>query len=293
MFFLLPTICVLALLTDRQAAPARRWTRLGVAPNGFTESPMPFIEGTVMEEMIYDCEPGFFHVTTNLASVLQEGRLLSRRELRKKGVSATGLGGGFCDEAADLVSVTYTLEAARRVEEGLILMARAAHGQVSSMEALGILQRLSSRILESIESEVEFYHEVKETGDAENLSSSMEGPFETAMNFDSDQKMLVQDIFNSKPGPALYKALQGYETFLADTWASLSGSKFTDNEDPVQLPVGFTQSATDFARIDLSKIAILKVAAREEAKVDWVPEEAEIRFKPEDICLVAVLEPRQ
>ena len=59
-------------------------------------------EGTEPDEWF----DGFYHVTTNLPEVMAWGALKSRRQL---GDNVPGLGGGFKNEAPDMVSLTHNL----------------------------------------------------------------------------------------------------------------------------------------------------------------------------------------
>ena len=87
---------------------------------------------------------GIFHVTTNLPAVLAAGRLRSRAELRRERIASAGLGGGFRDEAAHLISTGMTLNGSLRVMQAVRVMADAVHGRIDSQSALRELQCLSA-----------------------------------------------------------------------------------------------------------------------------------------------------
>jgi hypothetical protein len=260
--------------------------RRATVPAGFTVSPYTLVRGTVMEMVVdpqergrTDSGTGFFHVTTNLPAVLAEGRLRSRKELRAAGVKGAGLGGGIHDEAAHLISVGLTLDGAMRVMEATRLMADAVHGRIDSKSALAALNKSLVPALDLIDTAAEWLSE-EESGWEENRAVE---------RHDEEMATLTERVLAASPGPELYDALVRYERHIAHTLAGWEAEGYLDtSESPCSQPVGFTEPAHKFERVAPENIGLVQLAARRTARPDAVPGECELRFRPEDLVIVAV-----
>lgn len=261
-----------------------RFVKLNPVPAGFTTAPLSFVRGHVLEYAVTErgapsSDAGLFHVTTNLPAVLQEGRLRSRHELRQVGRQGAGLGGGLRDEARDKVSLGITLEGSLRVLEGTRMMARAVHGQVSAVEALGALQRFSAEALGQIE-DVIFWATEDPTSDEH----------EVAVQVEHELQRGAHDVLQATPGPDLYDALRRYESVLANAVSAWQENGWIESEG-CDATIGFTEPSHKFSRVDPENIGLVKLAVRRSAPKEFVTAECEIRVKPEDVVLVGVWRP--
>ena len=259
--------------------------RHATVPTGFTVSPYTLVRGTVLEMVVdpqergrADSGTGFFHVTTNLPAVLAEGRLRSRKELRAAGVQGAGLGGGIRDEAAHLISVGLTLDGAMRVMGATRLMADAVHGRIDSKTAMKALDKSLAPALDLIDSAADWMGEDPDRDE-----------FNVANGYDETKGTLEWDVLQATPGPELYTALTQYEEHIANTLLVWESEGYLDtDEHPCVQPVGFTEPAHKFERVLPENIGLVQLAARRTARPDPVPGECELRFRPEDLVIVAV-----
>ena len=228
-------------------------------------------------ESAIEAEPegaGLFHVTTNLPAVLADGRLRSRRELRKEGLRAVGLGGGPLNEADNKVSVGILKSGALRLYRGMRMMALAVHGRIQPADALAEMTKLSSGALDMI---------------AEALSTEYISD-EDVDHYESELALLEQDVLRTPPGPNLYDALRRYEWHIATTVWNWSDLALIPNEMEIcSGVVGFLEPSHTFERVRVEDIAVVVLAGREGAEVELVPHECELRFRSGDLALVGTL----
>ena len=270
-------------------APAGRFRKISPAPAGFGTSPLSFVRGTTLELAVDREDPdrdqpriGLFHVTTNLPAVLAEGRLRSRRELRAAGRQGAGLGGGLHDDASDRVSVGIKLDGALRVLRATRMMAQAVHGQIEAKEAFASMQSFSKSALDLLDRTVEWMVDVEDED---------EETFRAARSYEDELNRLTADALRATPGPDLYDALRRYETHLANTLSEWTGEGWVEwDEQMCGTTVGFTEPAHRFERVRPEAVGLVQLAALGMAWPDQIPEECELRFRPEDLALVGVWE---
>lgn len=266
-----------------RAAPA--WRTIARVPTGFTVSPLPFVKGYVLEQRVDPDStgrpgPGFglYHVTTNLPAVLTEGRLRSRRELRTAGKQGAGLGGGFRDQAPDRVSVAVDLDQAERIHGAIRTMAEAVHGRIGGAEAFERMKGHSDQALDAIDRAMDFLLDGDEGDESYQWAKRVE-----------DELVRAGQEARTATGPELYEALRRYETTIVDTVAEWTSEGWiSDDELLCGTTVGFTEPAHKFARVLPENVGLLHLAARRGADVDFVNEECELRFRPEDLAVTGV-----
>jgi hypothetical protein len=115
---------------------------------------------------------------------------------------------------------------------------------------------------------------------------------ERAETFEEQISYLTDKILSSEPGPGLYEDLRRYELTLSDTisdWAN--EGRISYDELVCGMTIGFTDSALKFQHVNPENLGILRLAARRGARVDFVNEECEIRFRPEDVVITGVYRP--
>lgn len=292
-----------------RGAPNRaggRFRRVPV-PAGFTISPFSFVRGYVLQEVVDPdergrAEPGtgFFHVTTNLPAVLADrdrdhplGRLRSRRELRAMGRHGAGLGGGGADVMADRVSVGLTLASAQRVLRGMQLMARAVHGQIEPDAAMEEMLDLTEGTRHILESAMDWMGD-DEDEESETVVAARDFERELKSDEISARRAYARaKSLGANPGHVLYESLAGYEETLVNTLGEwISNSWISDDEMTCQAPVGFTEPAERFARVHAENLGLLQLAGRKGAAPEFVNNECELRFRPEDLRVVGVWEER-
>lgn len=291
------------------AVPARgsrntvSFRMLREVPPGYTVASWPFVQGTVLEDAVTeidedegeepDKDDRLYHVTSAASKVLAS-RIKSRQQLRTQGASFAGLGGGPEDEAADLVSVTVTLDRAIRVRDAMRVMVRAAKNQILASDALIAAMRWNG--FPSSLQALAVYDTTPEEDEDEGTSAYMEaiasfqlqilspddevyaGPLETRQQWIDFVLNNKESIDKNDP----YFAVQRFEKVLFDL-----GDLFPDTFEVCAPGIGFLMKKQDMAKIDESEVKILLVAARGEPK-DMVPSECELRFRPDQLVVVGV-----
>ena len=257
------------------------------AKPGFTASPLPFVRGYVLEEVVdphgtgrASDDSGLYHVTTNLPAVLAHGSLLSRRQLRELGASSAGLGGGIRDQAVDMVSVGVSLSRALALLTGVRLMSDVVHGRVGNQDAFEMFQALNADVLDLLDEFASYYGPDEWAGEVDDPE-----PMEVA-DFRVNRKRDEDDILVAERGPELYRALTRWEGWIAHYWARWSENGWIESPSCVS-PIGFTEPAHKFERVRTENVGLLKLAAKRGARVDMVNNECELRFRPEDLQIVA------
>ena len=213
-------------------------------------------EGVEKEEFL----DGFFHVTTNLPSVLHWGALKSRRQLG----DVPGLGGGAADEASNKVSLTYNFGKAQRIYDGLIFASNVIHNRVKASEIFDWMLREHG------------YDEIPP--DAYMALEKYKVP--KAILLDEDHVGLETALdARIKGGKRKYEFLTDIEDAMRDA------GRNSENPELLQNIVGFTSDPATFAAINPANIAILKMQVRKGAPFEHVSNELELRFSPDDVRL--------
>ena len=302
---------------------SRRGSRSLRPPEGFSVSSFEAVRGTVLEDGLEEwldeeAEPGelpdpeerLYHVTTAADRVLTQG-LKSRIALQAQRGSnrSFGLGGGVRNQASDLVSLALRLSVAERIERGLLTAIGAARGSIPPHEvALRVLEWSGFPFEEpwtSVQEELDRHIEELEEEDPDLL--------ETAIVWDQLQGAVWSTIFGYgcraplEPVPARwpseirrraaqidrawpghdggYRLLVKLERALGEVYDAGNVSHWI----PFDNLVGFTESAENMARMDPGQVQILAVAARGRG-IDFIPNEHEVRFRPDDVVVLGVVQ---
>lgn len=206
---------------------------------------------------------GFYHVTTNIDRVMQEG-LRSRSDLRRS-KEPPGLGGGFADEASGKVSVTYSLDAAYAIYSQLKFVAGIINGTINQTRIFDYLSSLFDNqydfgIFESIDdiiiAEVEHYYDLHGKKWPEDLFSLFD-----------EMKLSPRDLYD------LYLKLE----FAFE-------NSFGDSARP-RNTAGLTARFETMKNIDPNKIGIVEVMVKKTSEYEHVFLEQELRFNPKDVLL--------
>jgi hypothetical protein len=283
----------------------RRRARNPAPPAGFTLDPAPWIE-VYLDRLPDDEELGFFHVTTRAAMVRQAGALRSRAQLLEQNI--VGLGGGHRNVASGLVSFVYVRSRAEWLRTTMQVAARACRNEIS---AVGVAKAVidwtgfpdqdpwstAIEYLADLDEEREGYDEaplldpqIKDVLMAiggESMVAAYErgevapwsrrGLFQAIDAFSAE---IEQDFEEPQSKYGLLTSLElAIDSFLNPDHESLTECK------PI---AGFTGVFRHFRSIDPDDIAIVQVAVRDGARDDYVPEECELRFSPDDIALVSI-----
>ena len=237
---------------------------------GYQRKAKPFLGNEAPEG--YDIDYNLYHVTTNLSGVINSQRLKSRKELG----GVVGLGGGWSNEASHLVSVTYSYDKASSIYYDMKFVCKIVAGDVLASEVFNYFDLdyveeddVKEAVLVSLsidESEVDRYWD----GDMPN------GEFNALLNLKAS---------GSKSVYAFWKRLEEAKAESVSNSYSFS-SDFVDSG-----VTGFTGSFEDMKKINPSQIAILQLVAKKGINPHHVPEELELRFRPQDLRIVRYLQP--
>ena len=223
-------------------------------PPGYSNNPKDFVPEDFLDP---EWEPGLWHATTNLPVVLREG-LKSRLELKRK-----GLGGGIEEEDPDLVSVTYNEARAVEIADMLRLVGKIVKNKISASD---ILSEIESR----------FMLEITDPSGFEALEKSL--PVELPPNITIDNAEEVYGWLDK----TITTPEEKYE-FLQEL-----DDNFSAVGEPTEfIRVGLTADFEDVKYIDPDKVGIVEVAIRKNARIVHIPDEDEIRVRPEDVVVIA------
>ena len=211
---------------------------------------------------------GFYHVTTNLPAVLSWGALKSRDQL---GENVPGLGGGFKNEASDMVSLTHNLGKAHQIYNAMLFAAEVAHGLIPP-----------SQILWDVMQWMDFPDDFLEESD-------LFGVLRWFLT-----KKQIRDLDWPDMGKLLDQAqeLQAPDErykFMIDVEDAILKFEQEGNQEQPSNRVGFTAPFESFSKINPANIAILQIKVRKGADYEHVPQEMELRVDPDDIQLVKVV----
>jgi hypothetical protein len=206
-----------------------------------------------------------YHVTTNLAGVKQTMGLKSRSEL---GRGTTGLGGGYKNEAPHLILTTYSYQKAHEIYDGLQYMCSIIRNEVSA-----------SQIMEGLIGGTYFdYLEDREIWDVLRKYISKKN----LKNEDFDVDAALDSIITTPEDK--------YDFYIALEDAMMRAESGGGGEYPTQR-VGFTVDFDTMKNIKCDQLAILQLAVRKDAESEYVHEEQELRFRPEDLRVIRYFQP--
>lgn len=218
-------------------------------------------EGQDEEEWI----DGFYHVTTNLPAVLHWGALRSRKQLG----NVPGLGPGVEGHGTRQISITHNSQKAYSIYNGLIFATQVAHGMVLPS---AIFDEITTKMgIDNIEGVVKNF-----------LSGYVNKKFLKEENLDKLGDALNNNKF-LKNHENLYDFMVGLEdacTNFQSDWELGGPSERT----------GFTIPYDIFSKINPKNIAIIQLQVRKNAPFDSEPLEQELRYAPDDIKILKVIE---
>lgn len=215
------------------------------APAEYTSDPSAFVKEDYLPE---EDNRGLFHVTTAADKVRAEG-LKSRKQ-----TGGMGLGGGYNNQAPDHVSVTFDEGHANNIANRMRLAVQAARDEITPQKALD--EMISDAQLDDME--------------PQEVAQALHAPEETYDDWDK-----FNEWFNENyPKGSAYDLVQELDDKMPQIFSGNEGA-------PVR--VGFTADKEAMAKIDPEQIEILPVEARKGAKPQHIHDEAELRFKPEDL----------
>lgn len=273
-----------------------------------------FVEEYYLEDP--DDTYGLFHVTPRLSEILRSGKLKSRKELG--GVGTLGGGGGNID--SHMISVTYSGDRARFLLGEFIFMSRIANGEVSVSEVVQHIHDICSSYYEKIEDSVyEFFSNIALSGDEDTMYNELslfqdEMPFDGILEIDGEDVRLnsifndhvivtlaqnnhvcnscdldlpIEDLLESKNPCFVFDVYNTFED-LAQKLQGRYGSK--EDEHLAFCTPGFTLGFKSIKDFKKNNIGILVLKAIVGSKTVFIEEEKELRFHPEDIEIMNVIE---
>ncbi len=214
------------------------------------------IDEDIIPEPIEEFVQGYFHTTTNLPAVLSWGALKSRKQLDNAG----GLGGGYDNQAPDKISLTFNYGKASDIFHGLVHAAMIATGQINASNLFA--EFMDHVNLSYITNELEGIL----------ISQGVPRSVIRSENFERIDQILNKNVNTPE---------QCYE-FLQSLDDSLLSS---DSQEDVEARVGFTANWEQIKNLIPQNIAILKMEVRKGADYEYIWQEHEMRFSPEDVRL--------
>lgn len=237
---------------------------------GYNQKALPYLGDEAYGLRDYDINYNLYHVTTNLQGVISSGRLKSREELGTN----VGLGGGPLNEAADLVSTTYSKDRAVQIYDDIKFMSELVAGRVPA-------------------SQVFFSFDFDEADDRK-----VAAVLEEWLDYKDIEPYFMGEMTNEDLGALLNGHVIGGES-IYEFWQRLENiqaevdMELAENADDLYHTdmTGFTAPYGAMTKINPSQVAILQLVARKGARTQHVPMEMELRFRPEDLRVVRVWQP--
>jgi len=248
---------------------------IGEVPAGFTIDPLPWVEGTVLEDFVLDSDAGFFHVTANAQQVRATGELFSRRELK---VSTLGGGGG--DQAPNMVSFHLNLNRAEWMAGLLRMVADQRLPFRKKVRAYLELCEYPDNAAWGIPGDLDIEE------DEEELRQIL-APMAAATGTDDIEVLLDPSALAEHLGEPP-SAEEAYEMLAAIDQAFIELSMQNGGEDICRPYLGLTAPWGQFKRIRPEDIGIVQAAIRAKVASDMNATECELRFLPRDIVLVSL-----
>jgi hypothetical protein len=230
----------------RAAARVKEAREAAKAEADFSKDAKDFVD----EAYLPEGEANLYHVTTAKDKVLNEG-LKSRAQTK-----TVGLGGGFNNQAPDRVSVTFDEGHAAAIANRMETAVRAARDEMTPQQAL-------SRIISD---------SGLDDSEPREIAEALKAPKDTYEDWEAFDKWFDE---NYKKGDA-YTVVQELDDAMPEI--------FSGAENPVR--VGLTASKEQMAKTDPDQIHTFQIEARRGAKPSHIPDEAELRFRPEDVRVV-------
>jgi hypothetical protein len=234
----------------------------------WVRKPDPWVPEEMRFENWEEERRNVYHVTTNLAGVKQTAGLRSRAQLGQGGT--TGLGGGYKNEAGHLVSTTYSYQKAREIYDGLQYMCSIIRNEVPASQIMGGL--LGGTFFDDLEDR-EIRNVLLKYISKKELRDE---------NFDIDAAL---DSRITTP-----EAKYDFYIALEDAVMQAESESHAPRDYPSQR-VGFTTDFGTMRNIKCDQIAILQLAVRKDAESEYVHEEQELRFDPDDLRVVRYYQP--
>lgn len=243
----------------------------------FILDPNPWIGDTVLDDYTSPEDAGFFHVTTNRAKVLTDERLRSRAD-----VGIVGLGGGRNDPGRH-ISFVISIDRARWLYKAIkgLRLAMLDGTAVEALElALDWTRFPEDWVLDAHDNPEGVEDDLNQM--CTEMGLDVSGEFICWTELLREQGHSLNTRWNT---PHLrYELVQFFEARLLSTFY------VPDHwNDGTCIPtVGFTASAAEFERVVPEQISIVQAAIRLGAETEIIDMECELRFRPEDVQIVAV-----
>jgi hypothetical protein len=250
----------------------------------WTLDPWTYLEGTALEDHYDPASAGLFHVTTAAAVIERERVLRSRAQLDQAGTRHRGLGGG----KNRAVSFAFDLDRSRKLFRAMRAVRRAMMGQMTVPDLLGEVfawtgfpndwdwdwddeeqqAGVNRELLAVLDLEEIEPAEIQTLSDWQAVWKENETRLARAFSSPRDAYRLVQEIEGAMLSP------------VEQMWRS-------DDLVACTPLIGFVSTFEDFERIDVDQISIAQCEARVGAEpYDYVPDECELQFLPEDVRVV-------
>jgi len=213
------------------------------------------------EEAFEDVDFNLYHVTTNLSGVKKSGRLKSRSQL-----GVIGLGGG----PADVVSTTYDYSKARNLYSDMQFITELVAGKVRASLVWSVLtEQLTDYEIEELLPVPLYYLQTKE---------------DRRKFIDGNEEILDRHLMKPKDIYEFYQELE-------EAVVNIEGERELAGDPHFQSVPGFLGGFEQMKQINPANIAIIQVVARKGAQSETIPEEKELRFKPDDLRIIRYFQP--
>lgn len=260
-----------------------------------TLDPGPWIRPTVLEPHYEALDrPGIFHVTTQIVTLERERMMRSRYDLRAQGIQGLG---GRDDDSPHLVSTVFDYDRAWMLWGAMRAVCRAVHGTMTTVDLLLAFltwtdfpdswrseDDLSRRALREEEWRL---GQVAEVLDLQDDQGELRALAVAQLEDTAAWMALVEEnaaFLNAHfaTGQQRYWLVQALEQSILNNFPDAFYDAESDGAIGRTL-VGFVSPYELFARVQPDQISIVQLAAKKGAKVEFIPDELELRFQPEDL----------
>lgn len=187
-----------------------------------------------------------------------------------------GLGSGSHPESAQYVSLTYSYQRAVEIYEQMKFAVAIAHGQVKA-----------SQIWSNFDDPYPFYGEDGEMSQMDRVVAQYV-PKRIVLSGDGAAISAALDKKLTKPAD-LFRFFTALEVAVTETESEDEDSGRESYR--VNTSIGFTGDFNTMSKIDPKQVGILQVLMRKGAPLKHVPEEAEVRARPQDLVIMRYTQP--
>lgn len=266
----------------------------------FTLDPWPWVEPSVLVDSFDSiAQPGIFHVTTQV-DILEKTRMMrSRAQLRHLGIE--GLGGDE-RQSPHLVSTVYDLDQAKMLWGAMRTVCRAVQGLISTTDMLKAAIQWMEFPDAWLQDDIYIDYDDEEYAEAMERQAIQQVAYELSLDVHEDgpDSVDVEPLMSTEgwlnfldthaeelnrhygDGRARYYLLQALEQVILREFPDA----FRDHEADLIVGcklVGFVAPFDKFARVQPDQISIVQLSVRVGATVEYIPDESELRFHPNDL----------